>query len=151
MSWFTNIFSSGVSDVVKSVGDVIDNITTSDEEREQLKNALQKEMNTFKKEQLSHAETMEQEITKRQKNDMQSDSWLSKNVRPMVIIFLTSATVLLAYLTVFSDLTEMQVSSLQGWIPLLQNLLLGAYSFYFGGRTIEKFKKMGKDKKSSEK
>lgn len=140
MSWFTDLFSSGVSEVVDSVGDAIDKLVTSDEEKLLLKNELQKEMNRFKEKQLTHAENMEQQITDRHKADMQSDSWLSKNIRPLTLAFLTGSTVILAYLTIFTGLTEGQITSLNSWIPLLQVLLTSCYVFYFGGRSIEKLK-----------
>lgn len=142
MSWFTNLFSSGASKLVDSVGNAIDNLVTSDEEREQLKNELTKEVNSFKKVQLEHVETLEQQITDRHKIDMQSDSRLSKNVRPVMLVFMTVATVVLSYLTVFTELTQLQIDTLNGWLPLLQTLLITAYSFYFGSRGFEKYKQM---------
>ena len=145
-NWFTNLFSSGVDKVVGSVGKAIDDLVTSDEERLQLKNALQKEMNGFKTSQMSHVENLEQQITDRHKTDMSSDSWLSKNIRPITLAFLTGTTVLLAYLTIFVPLEPQQLEALKSWQPLLQVLLVSAYTFYFGGRTIEKFKGKVSDK-----
>jgi len=145
-NWFTNLFSSGVDKVVGSVGKAIDDLVTSDEERLQLKNALQKEMNGFKTSQMSHVENLEQQITDRHKTDMSSDSWLSKNIRPLALAFMTGATVLLAYLTIFAELTTGQVSALEAWLPLLTNLLMLIYGFYFGSRGIEKVVQMRKDK-----
>ena len=144
MSWFTDIFSSGASKLVDSVGSAIDSLVTSDEERLKLKNELNQQVNDFKKTQLSHVENLEKEISTRHKTDMQSDSWLSKNVRPVILIFLTAATVLLSYLTIFADLTELQVTALEGWLPLLQTLLISSYTFYFGGRSYEKSVKIKK-------
>ena len=141
-NWLTSLFSSGVDKVVGSVGDAIDKLVTSDEERLQLKNALQSEMNDFKKIQMGHVESMEQQITDRHNNDMTSDSWLSKNIRPLALAFLTATTILLAYLTIFVDLTTLQVTSLEAWLPLLTNLLMLVYGFYFGSRGIEKIMKM---------
>lgn len=140
-NWFTSLFSSGVEKVVGSVGDAIDKLVTSDEERLQLKNALQEEMNDFKRSQMDHVESLEQQITDRHSNDMKSDSWMSKNIRPLTLAFLTLTTVLLAYLTIFVPLAPEQLVALKSWQPLLQVLLVSAYTFYFGGRTIEKFKK----------
>lgn len=140
MSWFTDLFSSGVSEVVTSVGDTIDKLVTSDEEKLTLKNELQTIMNDFEEKQLTHIESMEQQVTDRHKVDMQSDSWLSKNVRPLTLIFLTVTTVLLAYFTIFADLTTQQTTALDSWLPLFQTLLVTAYSFMYGGRVIEKVK-----------
>ncbi len=141
-NWFTSIFSSGASKLVDSVGSAIDNLVTSDEERLELKNKLTAEIHDFKKSQLSHVESMEQQITDRHKADMVSDSWLSKNVRPLALVFLTCATVLLAYLTIFVDLSKLQLTSLEAWLPLLTNLLMLVYGFYFGSRGIEKIMQM---------
>lgn len=138
-NWFTSIFSSGASTLVDSVGSAIDNLVTSDEERLKLKNELSGQINNFKTEQMKHVTSLEEQISDRHAADMKSDSWLSKNVRPLTLVFLTTATVILAYVTTFSDLTTLQVETLKGWLPLLQVLLVTAFSFYFGGRSIEKF------------
>lgn len=75
-----------------------------------------------------------QEVSKRWSADMASDSWLSKNVRPLSLIFLTFTTVLLIYLDSFDS--DVHVPS--EWIDLLKSLLLGVYVAYFGSRGIEK-------------
>ena len=139
MSWFTKLFSGGVTELVSSVGDTIDKLVTSDEERMQLKNELSQQVNDFRKSQMSHIESMEKQVSDRHKADMASDSWLSKNVRPIMLIFIMVTTMVFAWATTFADLTEMQVATLNGWLPLLQNVLLGFVSFYVGGRSLEKF------------
>lgn len=139
MNWFTKLFSGGVTELVSSVGDTIDKLVTSDEERLQLKNELSKQMDDFRKSQMSHIENLEKEVSDRHKVDMASDSWLSKNVRPLMLIFTVVVTMMFAWVTTFSELTEVQTQTLMGWLPLLQNLLLGFVSFYVGGRSIEKF------------
>ena len=81
MSILTNLFSGGAADLVKGVGGVIDNLHTSEEEKLAAENKI--------KELISDYETkMEAKITDRWKADMNSHSWLSKNVRPLVLIFL---------------------------------------------------------------
>lgn len=139
MGWFTKLFSGGVTELVTGIGDTIDKLVTSDEERMQLKNELSQQVSDFKKSQMQHVENMEKELSDRHKADMASDSWLSKNVRPLMLIFIMIATMLFAWFTTFADLTEMQVATLNGWLPLLQNVLLGFVSFYVGGRSFEKF------------
>lgn len=150
MSFFSSIgsfFTGGFSSAIEAIGDAIDKNVTSDEERLVLKNELQREMNNFKSRTLDHIESMDKEISERHKNDMQSDSWLSKNVRPLVLVVLTATTMGFAYATTFADLTELQIRTLEGWLPLLQSLLLAAYTFYFGGRSFEKYKGVSKDRK----
>ena len=80
----------------------------------------------------------DKEITARHAADMMSDSWLSKNIRPISLIFLTASTVLLAYLTIFFLNVE-KVELLESWLVLLTTLLVIVYAFYFGSRGVEKF------------
>lgn len=86
---------------------------------------------------------LEVELTKRHAIDMSSDSWLSKNIRPMILIFLTVSTVALIYSTIFI-LPESKVALIQPWQGLLTVLLTTAYAFYFGSRGIEKVQSIKK-------
>jgi len=79
-----------------------------------------------------------QEVSKRWASDMKSDSWLSKNTRPMALIFLTCSMVLFVILDSF----DIGFSVGQSWIDLLKNLLITVYVAYFGSRGVEKFKKI---------
>ena len=81
-----------------------------------------------------------QEISKRWASDMKSDSWLSKNTRPMSLIFLTVSMVTLILLDSF----EIEFHVAEGWVSLLQTLLVTVYVAYFGSRGAEKFKKISK-------
>ena len=137
MNWFTSLFSSGAAKLVDSLGTAIDELVTSDEERKKLKVALEKEMNGFKESQLAAMADYDKEITQRHANDMKSDSWLSKNIRPMTLAFLTIATVILAYLTIFL-LDVKSVAMVEPWLDLLKVLLVTIYAFYFGSRGFEK-------------
>ena len=78
-----------------------------------------------------------QEITKRWESDMLSDSWLSKNIRPLSIAFLTLT--LFIYIILDSSLEGFKISS--EWVSLLGNLLMLVYGGYFGARTLEKIRK----------
>lgn len=77
-------------------------------------------------------------VTKRWQSDMQSDSWLAKNVRPLSLVFLTVSTVALIYL----DFYDADIDVPTEWIDLLKSLLLGIYIAYFGSRGLEKYKKI---------
>jgi hypothetical protein len=79
-------------------------------------------------------------VTNRWQSDMTSDSWLSKNVRPLSLIFLTLATTVLIYL----DFYDPNLNVPNEWIELLKSLLLGIYIAYFGSRGLEKYKTIGK-------
>lgn len=81
-----------------------------------------------------------QEVSKRWESDMKSDSWLSKNTRPMTLIFLTMSTVLIILLDSFN--IDFGVNT--EWIDLLKSLLITTYVAYFGSRGVEKFKAIGK-------
>jgi len=130
MSVLTKIFSAGAGELVKSVGGVIDNLHTSKEEK------LEAELKI--KELIATYETnMEKEISSRWEADMKSDSWLSKNVRPLVLIFLVISTVLL----IFIDAGVINFVVEAKWTDLLQLVLITVIGAYFGGRSLEKAKK----------
>lgn len=142
MSWITSLFSKGASTLVDSLGGAIDSLVTSDEEKLVLKNEMEKLVNANTEENNRHLEAAEKEITERHKTDMASDSWLSKNIRPLCLAVLTSSTILFIWITTYSDLTPTQFETLQEWKPLLVTLLTTVYIFYFGGRTVEKRNKV---------
>jgi hypothetical protein len=77
-----------------------------------------------------------QEVSKRWNSDMNSDSWLSKNVRPLSLAFLTVS--LFVYVILDSALDSFVVS--EQWVSLLGNLLMLVYGGYFGARTLEKIR-----------
>ena len=130
MSILTSIFSSGATELVKGVGGVIDNLHTSKEEK------LAAEQKV--KELIASYETqMEKEICSRWNADMKSDSWLSKNVRPLVLVFLVVATVLM----IFIDAGTINFVVEAKWTDLLQLVLITVIGAYFGGRSLEKTKK----------
>ena len=78
-----------------------------------------------------------QEVTKRWSADMMSDSWLSKNIRPLSLAFLTIT--LFVYIILDSSLEGFTIGS--EWIDLLSSLLLVVYGGYFGARSAEKITK----------
>ena len=124
------LFTGGASDLVKSVGGVIDGLHTSDEER------LAAELKV--KELVANYETqMEKEITARWQADMKSDSWLSKNIRPLTLAFLVVCTVLM----IFIDAGSINFVVEEKWTDLLQLVLITVIGAYFGGRSLEKTKK----------
>ena len=79
-------------------------------------------------------------VSSRWESDMKSDSWLSKNVRPLSLTFLTITTVVLIYIDAFN----INVTVPSEWIDLLKSLLLGIYIAYFGSRGMEKYRSIGK-------
>jgi len=116
--------------ILGSVGNIVDNLTTSDEERLAAKKAIE--------EVLMKAESNAQEqVSRRWEADMRSDNWLSKNIRPLICIFLTAIFVVLS---VFDGNIGGFVIQ-ESYIPIYQTLLITVYGAYFAGRSIEKIKK----------
>ena len=130
MGVLNKIFSGGASKLVESVGGVLDNVITTDEEKLEAKRKLKEVI-------LSHEAEIEKNITDRWSADMNSDSWLSKNVRPMTLIFLVVSTVLM----IFIDAGTIQFTVEEKWTDLLQLVLITVIGAYFGGRSFEKSKK----------
>ena len=124
------LFSGGAADLVKGVGGVIDNLHTSDEERLEAEAKIKELIANYEVE-------MEKNITSRWEADLKSDSWLSKNVRPLVLIFLIICTMLL----IFIDAGALNFEVKSTWVDLLQLVLITVIGAYFGGRSLEKVKK----------
>ena len=130
MSILSTIFSGGTKDLVEGVGGVIDNLHTSEEEKLEAAQKIKELVSNYEVE-------MEKTITDRWKSDMASDSWLSKNVRPMVLVFLVVSTVLM----IFIDAGAISFDVEPKWTDLLQLVLITVIGAYFGGRSLEKTKK----------
>ena len=126
----SKILSGGAADLVKKVGGVIDNLHTSKEEK------LAAELKV-KDMIMGYEAEMQKQVTERWKMDMNSDSWLSKNIRPLVLVFLVTATVLL----IFIDAGVISFKVQDKWTDLLQLVLITVIGAYFGGRSLEKVKK----------
>ena len=130
MNVLSKIFSSGATELIKGIGGVIDNLHTSKEEKLEAERKIQTLV-------ANHEVEMEKTITDRWKSDMKSDSWLSKNVRPAVLIFLVVSTVLM----IFIDAGTINFVVEDKWTDLLQLVLITVIGAYFGGRSLEKVKK----------
>ena len=130
MSIITNLLSSGAADLVKGIGGVVDNLHTSKEEKLEAERKIKELMANYEVE-------MEKNITSRWEADLKSDSWLSKNVRPLVLIFLIVCTMLL----IFIDAGALNFEVKSSWVDLLQLVLITVIGAYFGGRSLEKVKK----------
>ena len=138
-NFLRSINFSKVTEVVTSVlkgdiGGAIDVISNSKElSEEQVKMALKE---------LEHDVIEMQEITKRWESDNLADSWFSKNVRPISLIFLTVS--LFIYIILDSSIEGFKVD--EAWVDLLSSLLLLIYSAYYGGRSLEKIQNIKKKK-----
>jgi len=126
----SKLLSGGAADLVKNVGGVIDKLHTSKEEKLEAERKIKELLANYEIE-------MEKNITSRWQADLKSDSWLSKNVRPMVLIFLIVCTMLL----IFIDAGAIKFNVKDSYIDLLQLVLITVIGAYFGGRSLEKVKK----------
>ena len=130
MNFLTNIFSAGATELVKGVGGVLDNLTTSKEEKLEAEQKIKELVANYEVE-------MEKNITSRWEADLKSDSWLSKNVRPLTLVFLIVCTMLL----IFIDAGAINFNVKDSYVDLLQLVLITVIGSYFGGRSLEKVKK----------
>ena len=126
----SNLLSGGAAELIKGVGGVIDNLHTSKEEKMAAELKIKQLISDYEIE-------MEKNITSRWEADLKSDSWLSKNVRPMVLIFLIVCTMLL----IFIDAGAIKFDVKDSYIDILQLVLITVIGAYFGGRSLEKVKK----------
>ena len=124
------LLSAGASELIKSVGGVLDNLTTSKEEKLAAEHKIKDMI-------MGYEADMQKQVTERWKMDMNSDSWLSKNIRPLVLVFLVVSTILL----IFIDGGVISFKVEDKWTDLLQLVLITVIGAYFGGRSLEKVKK----------
>jgi len=123
-----NIF--GLDNVADKVGDLVDRFVRTKDEKAQFEKELTQIFIEAEKD-------MQQNVTERWKADMASNgSWLSKNVRPLVLLFLVVSTVVM----VFIDAGLIAFEVKENWVDLLQIVLITVISAYFGGRSIEKIR-----------
>tara|TARA_R100000734_G_C3316494_1_gene109033 strand:- start:570 stop:971 length:402 start_codon:yes stop_codon:yes gene_type:complete len=124
------IFGNAGGSILEKLSSVADKFIQTKEE----KAAFQKEMTEI----LIKAEAeMQKNVTERWKADLEHGNWLTRSVRPLVLIFLIVATVLM----VFIDSGSITFNVEQKWTDLLQLVLMTTIGAYFGGRSVEKFKK----------
>ena len=121
--------------VIKEIGNAIDKLTTTEEEKLEIK----KQVQIILEEADNNAQ---QQVTDRWNADMASDSWLAKNIRPLVLVFLTFVFSLLAFTD--GNIGEFKIA--KEYIPIFQTLLVTVYGAYFVGRTWEKAKSIIKNK-----
>ena len=129
------IFAWLSGNVIKEIGNVIDKLTTTEEEKLEIK----KQVQIILEEADNNAQ---QQVTDRWNADMNSDSWLAKNIRPLVLVFLTFVFSLLAFTD--GNIGEFKIA--KEYIPIFQTLLVTVYGAYFVGRTWEKAKSIIKTK-----
>ena len=130
MNVLGKIFSGGANELVKGVGGVLDNLITSKDEKLEAERKVKELVANYEVE-------MEKNITSLWEADLKSDSWLSKNVRPLTLVFLIVCTMLL----IFIDAGAINFNVKDSYVDLLQLVLITVIGAYFGGRSLEKVKK----------
>ena len=126
MALLTNLFSKLLGDA----SEIVDEVVTSQEEKLTLKNELEKILN-------ENRVVIEQEVTKRWQSDNQQESWLPRNIRPLVLGWLVVSTTLL----IFIDAGVIEFVVADKWVDLLQIVLITVIGAYFGSRGLEKINK----------
>jgi DeoR/GlpR family transcriptional regulator of sugar metabolism len=123
MGLLNKIFGGGGANLIGSIDSLVDNITTTKEEKLKIKQQMKA--------------LVEQEISKRWLYDTKYGNALTRSVRPLVLIFLIVCTMLL----VFIDSGSITFEVADKWTDLLQITLITVIGAYFGGRSVEKLKK----------
>ena len=127
------ILSTIFGSALEKVSDVVDKFVMTKEEKHKSRVEIEKIF-------LEAENEMQRNVTERWNADASSDSWLSKNIRPLVLLFLIVSTVLI----IFIDSGQLQFIVAESWIDLLQITLITVIGAYFGGRSVEKFQSISK-------
>ena len=120
-------------DTIKDVGNIIDNLHTSEDEKLEAKQKLESLL-------IQAEQAAQTQVSQRWEADMKHGSWLSKNIRPITLIFLTGVFVILIVFD--GNLGEFTIG--ESYVPVYQTLLITVYGAYFAGRSIEKVRKVTK-------
>ena len=131
VSAITGFLSGG--DVIKDIGGVLDNLHTSGEEKAEAEQKITQILATAE-------QAAQEQVSARWEADMKHGSWLSKNIRPLTLVFLTGVFVILSVFD--GNLGEFTIG--QAYVPVYQTLLMTVYAAYFAGRSIEKVKRVTK-------
>ena len=131
MGKLNKFFNSG--ELVKEVGNTIDKLTTSDQERLQAKKEIKEVL-------LDYEKSMQEQVTSRWLSD-NNGSLLTKNIRPLTLAFLTFMFVIISVFSGNIGTFEIQ----EEFVPVYQTLLIVIYTAYFGGRSFEKIKNKRND------
>ncbi len=126
----SNLVGGILGKVVDNAEGILDKVITTDKERDEAKAKIKQML-------LDSEAKMQEEVSSRWKSDMQSDSWLSKSIRPLVLAWLVICTTLL----IFIDAGVIMFTVEDKWVDLLQLVLITVIGAYFGGRSYEKIKK----------
>lgn len=133
MSFLGKIFGTAATETIGALGDVAKKFITTDQDRMAFELEAAKIVNDSTDKLMIHADAYEKELTDRQKNDMASDSWLSKNIRPLMMVY---------FLTMVSFVGLDVIKPDAGFLEMLKEFTTYGLMFYFGGRSLEKVASM---------
>lgn len=143
MSGFlTNVITAGVGTLVKEIGETVRSFVTTDKDKLEAHQKITETLFAFQARMVQSADNYEKELTERQRNDMASDSWLSKNIRPLVVIYLLALFSALALNDGNLSLGARQFVVGEGYRDAIRAFLEYGLMFYFGGRSLEKIASM---------
>lgn len=141
MSILTGIVNTLSGGLVGNIGDTVKKFVTTDKDRLEAQQAIEKQVQDYTLKLSDQLQTVEAQLTARQANDMASDSWLSKNIRPLTMAFLSVSYIILAFGSVFG-LDPAKLELLRPWVSSIEALLQTVFVFYFGSRGFEKITQM---------
>ena len=124
------IFQKLFGETANGIANIVDRFVQTKEEKHKANQEIQQLFQSFEIE-------MQKNTTERWKYDSTSDSWLSKNIRPLVLLILVISTILL----VFIDAGKISFEVKESWVDLLQIVLITVIGAYFGSRGLEKYSK----------
>jgi len=146
LDWLKSLFTDSAAKLVDAAMKGMDNLFTSDEEKLKAKIILEKQIQEYNLQLIDKINKEQEQITERHKIDMTSDSWLSKNIRPLSLIFIMGLYTLFSITS--GNLGAFKVQD--EFIKLLGTWGMVIMSFYFGGRSFEKISSIVRKKKDQE-
>ena len=135
---YAKVIAESAEGIISGLGKAIDDNVTSDEERLILRNEATNIVVGYKNAQMQLEREVNQQVTDRWKSDNESDSWLAKNVRPIVLLSLTATMIVMAIVSMTVSMSEQNVAAMQVAAGLISAVGMVAFGAYFGGRSIEK-------------
>ena len=124
-------------DTIKDVGNIIDDLHMSGEEKAEAKQKLENIL-------IAAEQAAQAQVSARWEADMKHGSWLSKNIRPLTLVFLTFVFTILSVFDGNLTIAGEDFTIGAAYVPVYQTLLMTVYAAYFAGRSIEKVKQVAK-------
>ena len=124
-------------DTIKDVGNIIDDLHMSGEEKAEAKQKLENIL-------IAAEQAAQAQVSARWEADMKHGSWLSKNIRPLTLVFLTFVFTILSVFDGNLEIGDKAFTIGAAYVRVYQTLLMTVFAAYFAGRSIEKVKQVAK-------